>query len=158
MAANAQSTTGPAGAESTSSTVNVAEQTTASLDTTVSLSNGVKVIDRVVGRGEPFKEGDAILVHYSGRLESGRKFDDTREQLVPSPFYVKLGGGRTVRGFDAGLRGMRVGGKRTIIIPADQGYGAEGRPPLVPPNSKLIFDAEVVDVARTAPPQDSPQM
>jgi FKBP-type peptidyl-prolyl cis-trans isomerase len=148
----AQETTAPAtGDDLRASGVKVAEQTTETVGTTVTLDSGVQVIDRSVGSGPVVKDGDLVLVHYEARLPSGVKFDATREQLMPTPLRVPLGEGKTVPGFEMGLRGMRIGGARTIIIPPELGYGAAGRAPTVPPNSELHFDVEIVDLGKNRP-------
>ena len=112
----AAETTGTAAAPTTSS-LESAEQTTATLGTTITLSNGVQVIDQAVGHGPVVKKDDVIKVHYTGRLPDGKIVDSSRLQVLPMPLTVKIGDSKSISGFDAGLRGMRIGGKRPIVIP-----------------------------------------
>jgi FKBP-type peptidyl-prolyl cis-trans isomerase FkpA len=109
----------------------------------------VKVIDTVVGKGKPATSGATVTVHYSGWLYSpkapkqhGQEFDSS---VGGEPFTFRLGTGMVIRGWDEGVAGMKVGGKRTLIIPAELGYGARGAGP-IPPNANLIFDIELLDV------------
>jgi FKBP-type peptidyl-prolyl cis-trans isomerase FkpA len=109
----------------------------------------VQVIDTVVGKGKPATAGATVTVHYSGWLYSpkapkqhGQEFDSS---VGGEPFSFRLGTGMVIRGWDEGVAGMKVGGKRTLIIPAELGYGARGAGP-IPPNANLIFDIELLDV------------
>ena len=107
---------------------------------------GVVVEDVSVGEGELAETGDTIIAHYSGRLADGRTFDSSYERGVPINFT--LGVGQVIRGWDEGLLGMRVGGKRILKIAPDFGYGAGGAGS-IPPNSPLIFEIELVDVKKS---------
>ena len=97
--------------------------------------------DIVVGSGAPAAAGDTLTVHYIGTLENGQVFDNSYTR--GEPFLFVLGAGRVIRGWDLGVVGMRVGGKRRLIIPPDLAYGPQGSPPSIPPNATLVF---VVDL------------
>ena len=108
-------------------------------------------IDTKVGNGAEAVSGKTAVVHYTGWLydpdaaeKKGKKFDSSLDR--GSPFSFPLGAGRVIRGWDEGVVGMRVGGKRTLIIPADMGYGARGAGGVIPPNATLIFDVELLEV------------
>jgi FKBP-type peptidyl-prolyl cis-trans isomerase len=100
--------------------------------------------DLVVGTGAEAQAGNAVAVHYVGTLTDGSKFDSSRDR--DEPFEFTLGRGQVIKGWDLGVAGMRVGGKRKLVIPADMGYGARGFPPVIPPNSTLVFEVELVAV------------
>ena len=106
-------------------------------------ANGLEVQDLVVGSGAEAKKGDIVSAHYVGTLSNGQKFDSSYDH--GQPFSFALGGGMVIQGWDLGLVGMKVGGKRKLIIPPDLGYGdrniGEG---LIPPNSTLFFDVELM--------------
>ncbi|KZC17080.1 peptidylprolyl isomerase [Rhodanobacter sp. FW510-R12] len=108
------------------------------------------VIDRKVGTGVEAKAGMDVLVHYTGWLydenakdKHGAKFDSSYDH--GAPFNFTLGAGRVIDGWDQGVAGMRVGGKRTLLIPAELGYGARGAGADIPPNASLVFDVELID-------------
>ena len=102
------------------------------------------VQDEVVGQGQEAKTGDEVSVHYTGTLMDGKKFDSSRDR--GDPFKFKLGQGMVIKGWDQGIVGMKVGGRRKLTIPPELGYGPMGYPPVIPPNSTLIFDVELVEV------------
>ncbi len=106
--------------------------------------NGLKYIDLVVGEGLDARRGDEVTVHYTGWLEDGTKFDSSRDS--GRPFVFPLGRGRVIQGWDLGVAGMKVGGKRKLMIPAKLGYGKRGAGDAIPPNANLIFEVELLSV------------
>ena len=107
--------------------------------------------DAAVGSGNEAVAGRRVTVHYTGWLydqstadHKGRKFDSSRDR--GDPFTFRLGSGEVIRGWDEGVAGMKVGGRRTLTLPPDYGYGAQGSPPVIPPNATLVFDVELLDV------------
>ncbi len=109
----------------------------------VSLPNGLRIQDTVVGSGAAAKPGDFLAVHYVGTLENGKKFDSSYDR--GQPFEFILGGGMVIQGWDLGFEGMKVGGKRKLIIPPALGYGNRDLG-VIPPNSTLVFEVELVAV------------
>jgi FKBP-type peptidyl-prolyl cis-trans isomerase len=105
---------------------------------------GIK--DLVVGKGAEAKAGDSVKVHYAGTLTDGKEFDASKKR--GQPFEFELGAGRVIKGWDQGVAGMKVGGKRKLTIPPSLGYGARGSPPVIPPNSTLLFDVELLEVKK----------
>ncbi len=110
----------------------------------------MKKIDVVEGTGEEVRSGP-VSVHYTGWLHDasqadghGRKFDSSHDRR--EPFEFVLGAGQVIRGWDEGVAGMKVGGKRTLVIPPEMGYGARGAGGVIPPNATLVFDVELVAV------------
>ncbi|HXQ94694.1 MAG TPA: FKBP-type peptidyl-prolyl cis-trans isomerase, partial [Thermoplasmata archaeon] len=114
-------------------------------------------VDDVVGHGKEAKAGDTVRVHYTGTLMNGTTFDSSRER--GTPFDFKLGTGAVIKGWDQGVVGMRVGGKRRLVIPQDLAYGQAGSPPKIPAGAGLKFDVELLEVnpvgAPAAPPPSS---
>ncbi len=106
---------------------------------------GTKYVDLQVGTGKEAKKGDTVFVHYTGTLENGTVFDSSKKP-GRGPFDFPLGGGQVIQGWDNGVAGMKVGGKRKLTIPSDQAYGPSGRPPVIPPAATLIFEVELLDV------------
>ena len=96
------------------------------------------------GNGREAKTGDLVSVHYTGTLTNGSKFDSSRDH--GRPFSFKLGAGQVIKGWDQGVAGMKVGGKRKLTIPSDLAYGEAGSPPNIPPKATLKFDVELLDV------------
>jgi peptidylprolyl isomerase len=111
---------------------------------TQTTSSGLQYIVIEEGTGDKPEKGDTVKVHYTGKLEDGTVFDSSVKRGVPIEF--QLGVGRVIKGWDEGIADMKEGGKRQLIIPPDLGYGANGYPPVIPPNSTLIFDVELVEV------------
>lgn len=105
----------------------------------------VQIRDVVMGEGEAAIAGDKLTVHYVGRLTDSRVFDSSRDQNTPFSFV--LGVGQVIRGWDEGLAGMRVGGKREIVIPPEYAYGSRGIG-AIPPNSTLIFEVELLGIEK----------
>src|SRR5918996_3425382 len=104
----------------------------------------LKIEDLQVGTGDEAKAGKTVSVHYTGWLENGTKFDSSHDRR--QPFSFPLGAGHVIRGWDEGVAGMKVGGKRKLTIPPDLGYGARGAGGVIPPNATLVFDVELLDV------------
>lgn len=109
--------------------------------------HGLRYEDIVVGEGAEVKgRGDTVKVHYTGWLEDGEKFDCSLERDTPLSFPVDVG--YVIKGWDEGIKGMRVGGKRKLIIPPDLGYGSHGTGDVVPPNATLTFEVELLEISR----------
>ena len=112
----------------------------------------LQTIDTSVGSGAEAVKGKVVVVHYTGWLydpgspeKKGRKFDSSHDR--GPPFTFPLGGGSVIRGWDEGVAGMRIGGKRTLIIPADMAYGSRGAGGgVIPPDATLLFDVELLQV------------
>ena len=110
----------------------------------VSTPSGLQYIDLVVGKGEIAKAGDLAVVHYTGWLKDGTKFDSSKDRN--RPFEFPLGAGRVIKGWDEGVVGMKIGGKRKLIIPPQLGYGSRGAGRVIPPNATLTFEVELLDL------------
>jgi FKBP-type peptidyl-prolyl cis-trans isomerase FkpA len=108
------------------------------------LAGGLEVEDVVVGTGTEAKAGHAVSVHYTGWLTDGTKFDSSLDRK--QPFQFVLGKGMVISGWDLGVAGMKVGGKRKLTIPAALGYGEAGAGGVIPPNATLMFDVELLSV------------
>ncbi|HMD84654.1 MAG TPA: FKBP-type peptidyl-prolyl cis-trans isomerase [Terriglobia bacterium] len=106
-------------------------------------ASGLKYQDVVVGKGPQPKPGDDILVNYTGRFTSGKIFDSSTGR---GPFELHLGRGEVIKGWDEGISTMHVGGKRKLIIPPDLAYGPRGYPGVIPPNSTLTFEVELLKI------------
>ena len=115
---------------------------------TVTTASGLNYIDTQVGTGAVATAGKQVSVHYTGWLDAsgqkGTKFDSSLDH--GSPFQFALGAHQVIAGWDEGVAGMKVGGKRTLIIPPSLGYGSQGAGGVIPPNAKLIFDVELLGV------------
>ena len=104
----------------------------------------LQIEDLNVGSGTEATQGKTVSVHYTGTLEDGSKFDSSLDRGQPFDFH--LGAGQVIQGWERGLLGMKVGGQRKLTIPPDLGYGARGFPPVIPPNSTLVFTVQLLDV------------
>ena len=105
---------------------------------------GLKYADLEVGAGAQAKAGDIVEVHYTGWLLDGTKFDSSRDSN--RPFRFKLGAGQVIKGWDEGVAGMKVGGKRKLTIPPELGYGRQGAGGVIPPGATLIFEVELLGI------------
>ena len=110
------------------------------------MSNGLQITDTKAGTGAEARKGQTVTVHYTGWLfnngQQGAKFDSSRDRK--DPFKFPLGSGMVIKGWDEGVQGMKEGGQRTLIIPANLGYGARGAGGVIPPNATLKFDVELL--------------
>lgn len=104
----------------------------------------LKIEDVKVGEGTEAKAGNTVTVHYTGMFTDGKKFDSSYDR--GQPFSFPLGQGMVIKGWEQGVAGMKVGGKRKLTIPPSLGYGEEGVPGAIPPNSTLLFEVELLDV------------
>ena len=108
-------------------------------------ASGLRITDLVVGSGEEAVSGKSVSVNYRGTLTNGREFDSSYGR---GPFSFPLGGGRVIKGWDEGVAGMKVGGKRKLVIPPDLAYGERGAGGVIPANATLIFEVELLQVGR----------
>lgn len=104
----------------------------------------LKIEDVKAGAGAEATSGKTVTVHYVGTLTDGKKFDSSRDR--GQGFSFRLGAGQVIQGWDKGVAGMKVGGVRKLTIPPEMGYGARGFPPVIPGNSTLLFEVELLDV------------
>lgn len=104
--------------------------------------SGLKYEDIECGEGEEAGRGDTVSVKYRGALENGKEFDS-------GTYPFQIGSGTVIPGWEEGIAGMKVGGKRKLTIPPDLAYGPQGRPPVIPPNATLIFDVELLEIQAT---------
>lgn len=108
------------------------------------MSTGLQIEDLIVGDGASPTRGQQVIVHYTGWLTDGTKFDSSVDR--GQPFSFPLGMGRVIRGWDEGVATMKVGGKRKLTIPPEMGYGANGAGGVIPPNATLVFEVELLDL------------
>lgn len=104
----------------------------------------LQIEDLNIGTGREAQAGQTVSVHYTGWLTNGDKFDSSKDRNVPFPFA--LGRGQVIQGWDKGVVGMKVGGKRKLTVPPDMAYGARGFPPVIPPNSTLVFEVQLLEI------------
>jgi FKBP-type peptidyl-prolyl cis-trans isomerase len=107
-------------------------------------ASGLQYQDVKVGSGAEAHDGQVAVVHYTGWLTDGTKFDSSRDR--GQPFSFPIGQGQVIPGWDEGVAGMKVGGRRKLVIPASLGYGDMGAPPVIPPGATLVFDVELMDL------------
>jgi len=110
----------------------------------MTMANGLQIEDVTVGEGAEATDGKTVTVHYRGTLDNGKQFDASYDRGEPFPFT--LGAGDVIKGWDQGVKGMKVGGKRKLVIPGSLAYGPAGSPPAIPPNATLLFDVELLAV------------
>jgi FKBP-type peptidyl-prolyl cis-trans isomerase FkpA len=107
-------------------------------------STGLIIEEIVVGNGAAATAGQKVKVHYTGWLTNGTKFDSSKDRN--DPFVFPLGAGSVIKGWDEGVQGMKIGGKRKLTIPPALGYGARGAGGVIPPNATLVFEVELLGV------------
>ena len=109
---------------------------------------GLQILDTTVGAGASPRTGQTCVMHYTGWLyengQKGKKFDSSVDRN--EPFDFPIGQGRVIKGWDEGVASMKVGGARTLLIPAELGYGARGAPGAIPPNAALLFEVELLGI------------
>jgi peptidylprolyl isomerase len=110
---------------------------------TITTSSGLKYRDLVVGKGPQPKDGETVVVDYTGRFTSGKIFDTSKGK---QPFQFVLGRGQVIKGWDEGVATMHLGGKRKLVIPPDLAYGSQGYPGAIPPNSTLVFEVDLLKI------------
>ena len=110
----------------------------------ITTASGLVYEDTVVGEGAEAKAGQQVIVHYTGWLTNGSKFDSSKDRN--DPFEFSLGMRQVIGGWDEGVQGMKIGGTRKLTIPPELGYGARGAGGVIPPNATLIFDVELLAV------------
>jgi FKBP-type peptidyl-prolyl cis-trans isomerase len=110
----------------------------------VTTQSGLKYQELKEGSGPAAKDGDTVDVHYTGWLKDGTKFDSSHDR--GQPFSFKLGAGRVIKGWDEGVQGIKVGGKRKLIIPPELAYGKRGAGGVIPPDAELTFEVELIKI------------
>ncbi|MBN1409177.1 MAG: FKBP-type peptidyl-prolyl cis-trans isomerase [Calditrichaceae bacterium] len=110
----------------------------------VTTESGLKYTDIVTGDGDMPEKGQTVVVHYTGLLEDGKKFDSSYDRNAPIDFII--GTGQMIPGFDEGIQTMKKGGKRKLVIPPYLAYGSGGIPNVIPPDATIIFEVELVDI------------
>jgi FKBP-type peptidyl-prolyl cis-trans isomerase len=112
----------------------------------VTTASGLKIVELAAGSGEVAATGDSVGVHYTGWLTDSTQFDSSRG--TDQPLWFQIGAGGVIQGWEEGVAGMRVGGRRKLTIPPSLGYGEKGFPGVIPPNATLVFDVELVEVRK----------
>ena len=107
-------------------------------------ATGLVIEEMIVGSGDEAQAGQSVSVHYTGWLMDGTKFDSSKDR--GDPFGFPLGRGHVIAGWDQGVQGMRIGGKRKLTIPSELGYGARGAGGVIPPNATLVFEVELLAI------------
>lgn len=113
-------------------------------DEPITTKSGLQYLDLEEGEGAVAVAGRTVTVHYTGTLRGGKKFDSSLDR--DEPFAFELGAGRVIKGWDEGVAGMRIGGKRKLIIPPELGYGSRGAGGVIPPGATLFFEVELLGV------------
>jgi FKBP-type peptidyl-prolyl cis-trans isomerase len=122
----------------------IARELAVNEDELTTTPSGLRYQDVTEGDGAEARAGDTVSVHYTGWLTDGSQFDGSRGRGAPLTF--QLGAGRVIAGWEEGVAGMKVGGSRKLVVPAQLGYGARGFPPVIPPNATLVFDIELLGI------------
>jgi FKBP-type peptidyl-prolyl cis-trans isomerase len=112
----------------------------------ITTKSGLKYVELKEGTGDEAKTGQIVEVHYTGWLKDGTKFDSSKDRN--EPFKFPLGAGRVIKGWDEGVAGMKVGGKRKLIIPSELGYGKRGAGNVIPPDAELTFEVELLGIKK----------
>jgi FKBP-type peptidyl-prolyl cis-trans isomerase FkpA len=110
----------------------------------ITTKSGLKYVELKEGSGDEAKEGQTVEVHYTGWLKDGTKFDSSKDRN--KPFSFPLGAGKVIKGWDEGVKGMKAGGKRKLIIPPELAYGKRGFPGAIPPDAELTFEVELLSI------------
>jgi FKBP-type peptidyl-prolyl cis-trans isomerase FkpA len=110
----------------------------------VTSASGLQYVDLVVGSGREAHAGETAVVHYTGTLTDGTKFDSSKDRNAP--FSFRLGAGQVIKGWDEGVEGMKIGGIRKLVIPPQLGYGSRGAGSVIPPHATLNFEVELLDL------------
>ncbi|MDB9315578.1 FKBP-type peptidyl-prolyl cis-trans isomerase [Spirulina sp. CS-785/01] len=121
------------------------EESEESQEEVITTDSGLQYVEIKEGVGASPEPGQTVVVHYTGKLEDGSKFDSSRDR--GQPFSFKIGAGRVIKGWEEGIASMKVGGRRKLIIPPELGYGERGAGGVIPPNATLIFDVELLRIA-----------
>jgi len=112
--------------------------------TEITTTSGLKIEELSEGEGSIAESGQTVSVHYTGWLTDGTKFDSSKDR--DQPFRFNLGAGMVIKGWDEGVAGMKIGGKRKLTIPPQLGYGSRGAGGVIPPDATLVFEVELLDI------------